>query len=368
MRLLAFPFLVFPLVACAPDPGAAPNPTSLGAPTDEAAPASLCEGVVPTRAPIAKEVVRETVDIWGDRTCPDYLDDCQDDYLAFMFASEAHARFDDDVENTVMQMWDMPLLPGPLTGDAFAAAAVDALNLCPMLDGLDERPLATRVIRDEADGLHGDLTGLTWYVLEFTDELIGTFSGVLLVPDEPDGSAVLGVHGHGTEGRDWPDAYHALEYVRDGRIFLGINVRVSASDEREDEIAHQLLRAGFSLQGLHIYEMLVAQKYLRWLPEVDPSRIALMGHSAGSMKGSVAIRITDGFMGYVSDNPVSFSPPDPEFGLPPFNEDLLPGLQPYTDLFNDFSTASTPVLTQPYGFPDGPAAVQEFLAGVLDPT
>ena len=257
-----------------------------------------------------------------------------------------------------------PPAEGPLTPDEFADAVVDSLNIRWLLDGLEERPL--EVILFQIGMEDGRLTER----LLLRDPWVGEIQAQVVHPLGADSGplpAVLAVHGHGTAGDDYVDGYHGLAYVDAGARLFAIDHRMTFADYGETFISIELMLEGLTLQGVHQYETLLLHKYMRWRGDVDIDRIALIGHSAGANKGNSMIRITDAFAAYVSDTATAigeFLPPDGE--LPPMHEANVPRLAPYQGLINDFSTASTPVLVQPYGWPDGPDEVVAFLEEHLD--
>jgi hypothetical protein len=84
------------------------------------------------------------------------------------------------------------------------------------------------------------------------------------------------------------------------------------------------------------------------------------------MKSNALILVTDSFAAYVSDNfseYTSYYTP----GVPAIEEDTIPNLYPYTELINDFDTASTPVLKVDYGYPDGTGPLLDFFDAHLLP-
>jgi hypothetical protein len=170
---------------------------------------------------------------------------------------------------------------------------------------------------------------------------------------------VLAVHGHGTEAGDFVYAWDGPDYTDGGYVLAAVDMRANGADDLEREVGWHLLLNGFTLQGLHIYEVLVAHKYLRTRLDLDTTRVGLLGQSAGSMKSNALIRVTDSFAAYVSDNLSEYTS-DYTSGIPGIEEDTIPNLYPYTELINDFATATTPVLKVDYGYPDGTGPLLDF--------
>jgi hypothetical protein len=137
--------------------------------------------------------------------------------------------------------------------------------------------------------------------------------------------------------------------------------RGAGVDQWEDLATRTLLRNGFTFLGVRIYETLLALKYLRWRGDIAADRLGLIGQSGGSVVSNVTVRIEPRFRAYVSDC-VGHYFSETEGRL---LDETTPGLHPYYQFINDFSTSVTPVLTTPYEYagamPDITAFFQERL-------
>jgi len=110
-------------------------------------------------------------------------------------------------------------------------------------------------------------------------------------------------------------------------------------------VSTHLLRNGFTLMGIRVYEALLAAKYLRGLPTVDPHRVVIVGHSGGSSTANLVVRVTDWFAAEVADHEVDYR--DVCDGL--VHCETVPALVPLAADVNDDATLAIPRLYVPYG-------------------
>ncbi len=109
----------------------------------------------------------------------------------------------------------------------------------------------------------------------------------------------------------------------------------------------QALLGGFSMMAVRIYEVLLLHKLLRCRPDIDTERLGLIGHSGGSAVGNLAIRVApEIFDAYVSDNLNSYF----NWVDSALQDETDPAIYPWSQIINDFSTSSVPVLEVPYAF------------------
>jgi len=301
--------------------------------------------------------VTEEIDLTAPPGCVNPW--CGEEYLDFPDLFPEHRRpiseaeLDEQIVNIEDQSF-LSVFPGT---DRMAAEVAEALRICFLLEDLDSRSLDALIIEDHPETA---TTRIEWILL--TDPMIGTIRIMLLFPLNPPPEplpVILAVHGHGTEAGDFVYAWDGPDYADGGYVLAAVDMRANGGDDLERAVGWHLLLNGFSLQGLHIYEVLVAHKYLRTRLDLDTTRVGLLGQSAGSMKSNALIRVTDSFAAYVSDNFSEYTS-DYTPGIPEIEEDTIPNLYPYTELINDFGTASTPVLKVDYGYPDGTGPLLEF--------
>ncbi len=354
------------------DDDVAPDDDDLVFDDDDATPPPFCSGCdgLPDDMPCGVWDLRgdpptysifTSEDPWHGKGCTMSTDPrCFEEYLEFIVRAQEHACpiGEQELIRSIYGVADLEPAPPPVKRHALADGIVDALNIRFLLDGLDERPLQViHFRRSFEDGFWTER-----FILR--DPWVGEILGQAIHPAPPDEAegpwpAVLAVHGHGTGGDDWADVYHGLDMVEAGAMLFVLDNRMMYADQGETDVNTALMLEGFTLLGLHVYEVLVLHKYMRWRQDVDHRRIGLIGHSAGANKGNQLIRITDAFAAYVSDTETDVIElgPDDAWSV---HEALVPALEPYEELINDFATARTPVLVQPYGFGDGPAEILAF--------
>lgn len=301
----------------------------------------------------------ETTNLGEDPGCVQPLMGCPDDYFALPDVAAEHARpiSEQELLDAIDAMLaGTPPPEEPTEPAALGSAVGEALNIGFLLDGLHQRPLEVRTIGFIELGPADRLD------LLFVDPFVGSFHGVLWLPGASDwGPPILGVHGHATEAIDIYDVYGGAELVEAGHPVLALDLRVNYADELEDEVQRSLLRAGFSLIELRIYEVFLGLRYLRGRGDMEPG-MGVLSHSGGSGAMNVAIRLNPRIDAYAFDNTSEYnSLLDGAFLL----DDSVPNLHPYYGLINDFSTAAPALLHQAYGFPEGPEPLVAFFADSL---
>jgi len=284
-------------------------------------------------------------------------DSCWQDYLAFPDKARGHARpvseeelsrLIDDVHSDHAEIYRDALPPEDLGDDL-----VDAMNVRFLLEGLDGRRLDVITIEHAVD------EGYTVRRLLFRDEFVGTFEGILLIPDGPGPfPGVVAIHGHYQDAAMYIDKYHGSAYPENGYALLALSMRADRADWVESLVTTTLLLEGFTFMALRSYETMLALKFLRYLPEVAPDRIALIGHSGGSVASNLTIRIEPGFSAYSSDCRGIYV----NGGIGGLIDETAPDVFPYHELVNDFSTSLTPILDVPYDH----AATSDGFTEILD--
>jgi hypothetical protein len=295
--------------------------------------------------------VEQVEDPGATWACADEPAACTADYLAFpaMFPEEARPVSAAAIEAAVAAIEDgeVAILDEVGAGD-LAATLGAALNMDFLIEGLDERLLAVTLVEG---------TGTERRLL-FADPFVGTFQVRLLLPgSEPPWAGVLALHGHGQESADVLDDLFGRDYAADGLALATLDFRAMGADASEDEAVRALLEQGFTLEALRIYESLLVLKYLRWLPEVDGARLAVVGHSGGSVAWNLAIRRDPPIAAYVSDLTSDYCDVWKGWLL----DDTVPDLYPVHVALNELETAGLPVLRVPYGYPDGIGEILGFL-------
>ncbi len=287
---------------------------------------------------------------------------CTADYLALPARAGAAALtkpLSDEELADLLALTQEPAsgLP-PVSDPVLADAIIDGLNAGWLLDaaGTEELLVTTREVWDEPG------VNASWVL--FSDPIVGTFEALLLVPDSPGPHpAVLALHGHGEDAR----GFHTLQFGRDypgaGFAILMPTARVSNFDADEDLVTRELLRNGLTFMSVRIYEALLGLRYLSAHEDIEPARIALVGHSGGASAANLVARVADRVPGValaalVSDFTDTYSGSGAKWLL----DATAPGLYPWYPAVADFSVMEVPSLRLRYGFPDGPDPIFEFLA------
>lgn len=289
---------------------------------------------------------------WG---CTDAAS-CVDDYLAFPERAAAWARpaSAQEIEDQLLAIdaGEVPVRAEPMPEAELAAALLEGLGIGFLLDGLPARAVRVRVTARtetaEVDQLE----------LLVDDPFVGRFPALLLEPHGPGPMpALVALHGHGDDDAVYRDDYHGGEWPARGYAILIPTLRAMNIDASEYDVTMRLLENGFDLIGLRVYEAVLCRAVLAARPEIDASRIGLIGHSGGSSTGNLVVRVAGGFRAFVSDNTVDFFRSG--FELP--HCETAPDIYPLHGLVNDFATAPCPVLAVPYGYPDGMDAIFRFM-------
>ena len=226
----------------------------------------------------------------------------------------------------------------------------------PLLERLESSQRTVRVTeRWEA----GDQRG---YRLLIEDPLVGTWEAILLLPrGRGPFPALVASHGHANSADSFLREQHGSRYPAGGYALLVHDQRVSYADEHEDKVARKLLSAGGSLMAVRSYEVLVGLELLRALPVIDPARIALIGHSGGTLANLLTVRLTDRFAAHVADGIAEYRSWDN--GL--IADETLPALYPHSTQLSRVEGGPIPAIRLEYGYPAGPEQVWDFLASAM---
>ncbi|HPM77987.1 MAG TPA: hypothetical protein PK961_12915 [bacterium] len=346
-------FLIFGLVAC--DCADRKNPTGEFGDLDDEfrenllAPSPILRWLLPPPDINVTERLR-----LGEKwSCAD-PNSCTGDYLAFLELAAMYSR-PESKQDLIEQFDDyraMPPYADPLPADELRRRIVEILNIDFLLDGLLERPLDVSIVEvrrfDDYDEFR----------LLFHDPWVGSFEALLLQPIavHPRG-AILAVHGHFQTARSFRQDHPFRDFIDQGWAVLLPTMRIDNADQHEDEISRRFLSDGFTLLGVRIYEILLARKYL--LSKYgERSPVGFLGHSGGSVAGSVAIRLEPGFSVFVFDCVGWYL----YYG---YNDDsladeIVPRLHPLAARINDYSTVAMPQLFVPYAYEGQWSAILDF--------
>ncbi len=336
-------FLIFALVAC--DCADRSNPAGESGDFDDEfrenllAPSPILQWLLPPPDINVTEHLR----LGKKWSCAD-PNSCTGDYLAFLELATMYSRPESEAD-LIGQFNDyraMPPYVDPLPADELRRRIVEILNIDFLLDDLLERPLNVSIVEIR------HLTGYDEFRLLFHDPWVGSFEALLLQPtDEYPRGSILAVHGHFQTARSFRQDHPFRDFIDQGWAVLLPTMRIDNADAHEDEISRRFLRDGFTLLGVRVYEILLARKYLLYKYGVQ-SPVGFLGHSGGSVSGSVLMRLEPGFAGFVFDCVGWFL----YYGYhdDSLADEIAPCLHQLANLINDYSTVEMPQLFVPYDY------------------
>lgn len=295
--------------------------------------------------------VEDREEFGADWDCADAAS-CTADYLRFLDLAAEFAEPTD--EETLAQLlydvgWETPYAE-PLPFDQLRAEVIDATNIDFLLDGLNAR-LLEAVFTQSEETSHGRLERFL-----FVDPWVGTFKGLLALPEGDPQRVLLAMHGHAQTGDEYYRSYPIDELVQRGFAVLMLTMRAKGGDGDEEAVTRNLLLDGFTFMGLRVYETLLGRKFLRHrFGQNIP--MALIGHSGGSVSNNLVIRIDDGFAADITDCTSTYLAPWDV----PISDEVAPYLYVYHGLIKIFDTAAVPVLEVPYEYEDGWDGIYAFL-------
>jgi hypothetical protein len=272
--------------------------------------------------------------------------DCMAHYRSFPedHADQAHPQSDEEIAAQIAAI-DAASLPEvvDIAPRTFRSRVAEILNIQFMLDGLDERPLHATVFEETEQGTY------TARRMIFSDPLVGEFDVLALDPHvEGRRPAVIGLHGHFDSPAVFARDFLGAELAEAGYFVLMPQFRAMNCIGPEQEFTFSLLRGGFHLIAMRVYETLLMEKYLRASERVDAARIGLLTHSGGSSTGNLAVQLTDGIAAHVTDYYVDWR--DRCFDGGPPHCETVPGMFPLGANLRDARYAQSPTLNVEYAF------------------
>ena len=115
----------------------------------------------------------------------------------------------------------------------------------------------------------------------------------------------------------------------------------------EDLVTRTMLLNGFTMVAIRIYEALLVRKLLHCRPDIDPTRMGLIGHSGGSGTANLVVRIESSYQALVTDRINQYW--NWVDGI--LQDETALELYPWNSVINDFTTVEdTDVLETWYGY------------------
>jgi len=299
---------------------------------------------------IESEAVTEVLELSAVDECPLGNTPCINDYLEFpdRAAQWGSPLSDEEYDDILYEMRSatMPLANEELDAEELRAAILQGAGIDGLSAGISSREL--RVSHGEYEAVVGASGDAVIRIFQLEDPFVGRFWGLVAHPDGPGPfPTVVGIHGHTEDAWEWMISRGGVDLVDGGYAVIFPTMRVNRGDQDEALVTETLLRAGFSFIGLRIYETLLTLRYAASLPQVDPCRIGMMGHSGGAISGNASVRVAEGISAWVSDLTSSYYIEGPEGGV---IDETSPGLHALHPLINDFTSAAMPVLEVGYNF------------------
>jgi hypothetical protein len=248
--------------------------------------------------------------------------------------------------------------PSNLSSNASLQDQIRAVLSLPSLqEFLAETATAEIFLEKVEDGF------LSQFIL-VRDPLVGEFFCQLLLPfhvDDDRFPALLALHGHGENAESFSERSLIQNLVLQGVVVIIPWFRAMRRIY-EDEINPKLMRLGFPLMGIRIYEALRAIEVLKNLKIVDLDRLGVIGHSGGSSIASLVSYCTPAIKACVSDYETSFGE----------NQDSgccehLPKLRGIASQIHEITNHPCPLLKAPYNYSPREDQVLDFLRGQLNP-
>lgn len=237
---------------------------------------------------------------------------------------------------------ELGMYPPGKTTKNLRKTIIEELNIDFLLEGFNQRELivTTKAVKQEEKYTEKELL--------FSDSNVGTFSVLLLIPEEKKSSypAIIGLHGHADDYNSFKNGYGGKELVQAGFVVIIPSFRaMDCLREPEETITRELILNGFTLMGIRIYETLLLEKYLKYNDFID--KIGIMGHSGGSDVAYLTSIINPNFQALAFD----FYPKPDSLCEGKVHCETLPGLAYYKEQINNPSTLKIPSKKFDYDFP-----------------
>lgn len=234
----------------------------------------------------------------------------------------------------------------------FSILIRDYLKLDFYLNSFNEKPPKVEVIEENR---FGDFISQR---LKITDATLGIIEARMMLPHNPKGRrpAILGIHGHGGNCKDFVQKEISQQLVDAGNIILTVNFKAMRR-LYESKISKELVRRGHHLMAIRLYETFIALQILKSHPLVDSELLGILAHSGGSLIANLFIRIFPGISALVYDYESSM-----ETDWTNLCCESLPNLRPFNDYLQNIIHSPIPSIKTDYGFRVAPESIVAFFS------
>jgi hypothetical protein len=309
-----------------------------------------------------------TLGAWDqpDGACPFALD-CGADYLAIPARFPTFRRPAEETELladiAAATANEVPGVVGVLDAARVRAGLLQALGMPFLWHGIGTRAIGVWTAEIcEAGPCTERAGGFPFREVVLDDEIVGRFRVLLVHPvGASRGPGLLTVHGHPEDGWTAYRDRFGPDFVRAGYTVLAPTFRASDGGAAESAVTRALLRDGFSLIALRVYEQTRVLQWAAAQPEVDACRLVGLGHSGGAAAGNVALRVHGRLRAWVYDMKSQYLNVQDGVWLDETSIELFR----WRDVIGEDRAAATPTLEVKYAYPDGPGAAITFFAETL---
>ena len=206
-----------------------------------------------------------------------------------------------------------------------------------------------------------EMDGLISQRLKISDTLIGTFEAKIIFPDVSlhKHPMILGIHGHGGNCSDFINRDMSSKLFNEGYGILSISFRAMRR-LHESIVSRELVKRGYHLMGIRLYETYIGWQILKNHPLVNPDKIAILAHSGGSVIANLFVRVFPKFRALIYDYESSFNRDWSNLCC-----ESLPNLRPFRMNLQLASFCPIPAIKVDYGFRKDSNIVVKFFSEKL---
>jgi len=277
---------------------------------------------------------------------------CDAGYRAFLAKAKGHAApvSKRALASKLALLDEHPTAPGAGPSPSQLAQQIfDGARIGWMVQDLSTR---TVVVREETPG-----------VLVIDDPWVGEFAVHLALPPGAGPFPAVLVHpGHGETPADHLEGRWGSDFPAAGVAVAILEARAHAGDEYAAALTYDLLRAGHTLVGLRLYELLVVRKVLASRSEIASDKIVIAGHSGGALVANLAARVEPRFAGLITDLISNYLNVEGDLWM----DECAPDLVLLQELVAYWPSLGRPVLELEYGAGD-PVGIRQFVLAPQPP-